>query len=53
MRLIYHKQTGKLSGKNPEDDYHVILGGKEYHIVVTRHSVIIYNDQGDRLWLDK
>lgn len=53
MRLIYHRQSGKLSGKNPEDDYHVVLGGKEYHIIITRFDVIVINEHGERLYMDR
>ena len=53
MRLIYHKRIGNISGRNRSDEYTVTLGGKEYFIVATPFGITIYNDQGDRLFLEK
>lgn len=53
MRLIYHKQTGNISGRNRSDEYTVTLGGKEYFIIATPLSITIYNDKGEQLYLEK
>jgi hypothetical protein len=53
MKLIYHKQKGKITRRNVEDDWLVELGGKEYHIVLLPDYLIVINDVGEQLTFER
>ena len=50
MKIIYHKQSGKISRRCLEDDWLVELDdGKQYHIVLLPDWVQIINSDGEEL----
>lgn len=53
MKLIYHRQKGKITRRNTEDDWLVELDGKEYHIVLTPLCLMVINGDGETLRFDR
>ena len=53
MKLIYHKEKGKITSRNREDYWLVELDGKEYHIVLTPLCLMGINSDGETLRFDR